>query len=647
MNKSYSLFFLLFFTTAVSAQTLFTYGNNAVSKEEFLKAYNKNRPTVKDKKQSLQEYLDLYEKFKLKVKDAEDEHLDTLSSILNDVNNFRSQVEIAYMNNDSIVNAMVNEAFQRQQKDIHLLHYYVLITDKMSPADTMIAYNAIHHAYDVFNMIRQKNLYPGDMISEINKGQADYTSLKNGDLGYITAFTLPYQYENIAYGLKPGEVSKPFRSKTGWHFFRSMGERKAIGRWKIAQIFFAIPPGSSEKEIAPIEQKADSIYNLIKAGTDFAALAKKYSQDRNTFMNGGQLPEFGTGKFDTTFESQVFDLKNDSDVSKPFRTIYGFHIVKRLAHSTAPSKTTDAYSDALKQEVLRDSRAQIAKEKFLEDISSKTKYNRNIAVTDADLIRYADSITVNKKMIIYPISNSIIFSFAYLNVTGKDWLQYVYNHITSELQGVPVDKAYLNKYINSTTLEYYKNHLEDYNTDFKYQMQEFKEGNMLFEIMQKNVWNKAAADSVGLLNYYNQHKEKYTWVKSADLIMYNCSDTSAVKEVTDALKSGKDWRTIVKESQGRIQADSNRYELSQIQTPTGAVFKEGSVLDPIINMDNTASLVQVLNLFPENEQRNFADSKGMVINDYQNFIEEQWLARLEKKYPVKVNEKVFNSLLKQ
>jgi peptidyl-prolyl cis-trans isomerase SurA len=642
MNKIYSLVFLLFFVTTLPAQTLFTYGDNAVSKEEFLKGYNKNRAAVTDKKQSLRDYLDLYIKFKLKVKSAEDEHLDTLSAIAEEVKNFRSQIEPSFLNNDSMVNVMVKEAFQRQQKDIHLVHYYAQVTDQMPPADSMIAYKAIYRAHDAFNMIRQKNLYPGDIIADINSDHGSYVPLRSGDLGYITAFTIPYVYENIAYTLKPGEVSEPFRTKNGWHFFRNAGERNAIGKWKAAQIFFAIPPRASDADILKIKNKADSVYQLLLSGADFAALAKQYSQDRNTYMNGGQLPEFGTGKYDTAFTAQVFALKNDSDFSAPFRTSFGYHIVKRLRHSPIPSIANEDYLAALKQQVLNDVRGATAKEKVMADIAAKVNYKRNVAVSDGDLLRYADSVVVNKKIAIYPISDSVIFSFTTKEIIGKDWLEYVY----AQTAGREIaNKALLDKYITSTTLDYYQDHLEEYNADFKYQMQEFKEGNLLFEIMQKNVWNKAATDSFGLQQYYNEHKEKYTWVKSADLIIFNCADKNAATEVKDALNSGKDWRLIAKESQGRIQADSNRYELSQVQIPAGTVFKEGLITEPLISLDNTASMIKVLKLYPDNEQRDFIDAKGMVTNDYQNLLEKQWLTELEKKYPVTINEKVFKSLL--
>jgi len=209
------------------------------------------------------------------------------------------------------------------------------------------------------------------------------------------------------------------------------------------------------------------------------------------------------------------------------------------------------------------------------------------------------------------------------------------------------DKTLYNKYVDDAALEYYRKHLEEYNADFKYQMQEFREGNMLFEIMERNVWNKAASDSIGLRNYYNEHKEKYIWAESADVLMFSCADKKAAEEAADALKSGKDWKKIAEDSQGRIQSDSGRYEITQLQVPEGTKLSEGLITGPLINTtDNSASVVKILKIHLANEQRSFDEAKGLVINDYQNYLEDKWIAVLKKKYPVKVNEVVFQSLLK-
>ena len=647
MKKFCFLFVLSLAAAQLFSQTLFTYGDDAVSKDEFLRAYNKNKTPVTDKEKALREYLDLYSKFKLKVKVAKEMQLDTLQQLQADMQNFRSQVEDAFMNNDKGLTDLVDEAFQRKQKDIHVLHFYIPITDKTTFADSLKAVAAIN---EVYTQLKNGNNNYDELAQDVSNR---FLAVQKADIGYITALSVPYQYENIIYSLKPGEASKPYRSKSAWHVFKNLDERKSVGKWKIAQILLALPPNTTPEITAAIEKKADSIYNRLKAGDDFATLAKKYSQDKLTYQNGGELPMFSTGKFDNIYESNVFQLKNDSDISKPFLTKYGYHIVKRLQVIPTPTdeKADENFVYTLKQQVLQDSRVNAAKQKFLEDVLVKIGYKRNKAVKEDELFQYADSVTANKKTGNYPVSNKTIFSFTKRNIKGADWLKFINDFRQNPaLNGNGKnfsDKELFDKYINTAALDYYRNHLEEYNADFKYQMQEFREGNMLFEIMERNVWSKASSDSAGLLKYYSEHQSKYLWASSVSVLLFSCTNNKAAQDAIDALKNGKDWRQIANESDGRVQADSGRYEITQIQVPAGTNIKEGLISDPVMNAtDNTASFVKVIKVFPADQQRSFEEARGLVINDYQNYLEDQWVAELKSKYPIKVNEAVFQSLLK-
>jgi len=205
----------------------------------------------------------------------------------------------------------------------------------------------------------------------------------------------------------------------------------------------------------------------------------------------------------------------------------------------------------------------------------------------------------------------------------------------------------MNKFISKTALDNYKKRLPDFNPEFKYQLQEFKDGNMLFEVMERNVWNKASNDSTGLKNYYALHKTKYTWNESADAVLISGSNKKTAKDAADQIKKGKSWKQVAEENASQIQTDSGRYELTQIPAKPNTKFVEGMVTEPLVNEnDGTATFVKILRIYPANQQRSFEEARGLVINDYQNFLEEKWIEQLKKKYPVKVNEKVFQSLLK-
>ncbi len=642
MKKIYFLLVLFLGIAQAFSQTLFTYGPYSVTKSEFLKAYNKNKTPVADKEKSLREYLDLYSKFKLKVKSAEIQRLDTIQQLQYDLQNFRSQVEEGYMNDEKGLNILVDEAIARSQKDIHLLHFYVPINTKMSPADTAKIYKAMKELSE--ELKKGQTGYP-EIVKEISE---KYTEVKGKDIGYITAFSLPYDIENLVYALHPGDISKLYRTKSALHIFKNAGERKSAGKWKVAQILISIPPDVSGNDLKALEHRADSVYQLLINGADFAETAKQFSEDKLTYMNGGELPEFGTGKYELPFETRVFELKHNGDISKPIFTDYGYHIVKRIDQRDAPADNKDEVAVALiKQQVLQDTRIDAAKAIFLKEVKIKTGFKRNPLVKEADLFRYADSVSAAGGIEYFPINNKTLFSFAKLSVRGIDWLNFVKDYkLNRDVYKGENNPELYDKYIETTALEYYRRHLEEYNTDFKNQLQEFKEGNMLFEIMERKVWSKASNDSVGLQKYYKEHFTKYLWAESADILLFNCSDEKTATKAATDLQKGKDWKLISEESEGKIQTDSGRYELGQIQFPAGTAIVEGLITKPLTNSgDNTSSLVKVLKIFPANQQRTFAEARGMVINDYQGFLEEKWINELKMHYPVKVDEAVFKSLL--
>ncbi len=646
MKKSYFLFALILFATTVAfSQPVFTYGTDKVQKDEFLRAYNKNKTPVEDKEKSLREYLDLYIRFKLKVKAAMALHLDTLETLKADVTNFRNQVQESYMNDERGVNALVNEAFDRSQKDLHVLHFFVSMDEKTLTQDSAREVKAINQVYD--DLRKGKTNY-GE-IAEDASGK--FSPVKKTDLGFITAFSLPYQYESILYGLKPGEASKPYRSKSGWHVFKLLEERKSVGKWRVAQVLLAFPPEGSGFKMEDYTTRADSFYRILSKGANFAEIAKDYSQDKLTYLNGGEIPEFGTGRFDLSFESEVFKLKKDGEISKPIQTPFGYHIVKRLGHTPTPSDRNDAgYMYELKQKVLQDDRVSAAREKFVRDVIVKTGYKRNALVKDAELFRFADSVKPGlspadiKK---FPVSNKIIFTFTKSSVKGADFLNFVRDYKSSELYRNESNTDLLQKYKEATALEYYKKHLEEYNPEFRYQMQEFKEGNMLFEIMERNVWSKAANDSIGLAKMYNSRKASYVWPESGDVLVFNCSNSKAAADGIALLKKGWTWKQVADSSAGTIQADSARYELNQIPLPEGIKPTAGVVGEPVVNnTDGTAIFVKVLRLYPTGQQRSFDEARGLVINDYQVQLEEEWVDSLKKKYPVKIDESLFKTLIK-
>lgn len=616
MKKTFLFFIFACLSSGISSQTLFTYGNNAVTKSEFLRAYNKNKTAVPDKAIAIREYLDLYIKFKLKVKAAKDIRIDTFASITNDLQNFRSQIEESYLNDESQVNKLVEEAFERSQKDIHVAYAFFPSKDY---SDSLAVDNA----------------------HKLSKE-------KWTDIGFITIFSLPYDFENIIYKLRPREESKPYRTKNGFYIFRSIEERKALGKITAAQILIALPEGTKAEDKINTLRIADSVYKSLLAGADFGEAAKNISNDKMTYMSGGIMPEFGVGKYSPDFENKVFAIEKDGEITSPFPTQFGFHIVKRISITEIPPDKNESYLYALRQQVLQDTRITSAKEKFVTAVLKKLNYKKNAAINENNLWKVTDSFIVsNKKITVAGLNaGTILFSLNNQNVKVSDWQSFVKAHRATGTNHLETNPELMKKFITATALENYKKKLPDLNPEFKYQLQEFKDGNMLFEVMERNVWNKASTDSTGLINYYKQHSTTYKWNESADAILISCSSEKLAKDVAEQFKKGKSWKSVAEENVSQLQADSARYELVQLPVKPNTKLVEGMITDPVVNEnDGTATIVKILKIYPANQQRNFEEARGLVINDYQNYLEEKWIEQLKKKYPVKINEQVLRSLL--
>ncbi|MEX0636947.1 MAG: peptidylprolyl isomerase, partial [Ferruginibacter sp.] len=590
---------------------------------------------------AVREYIYLYSNFKLKVKAAAELGIDTLPQIQYDISNFREQIMENYLNDEKVIDQLLQETFSRVKTDRRVLHFSIPVSVDASVADTQQAWAV---AKELHIQLKKGNTDYNEIIAK-----AGPSIIKQRDLGFITAFTLPYQYENIVYGLNKNEVSAPYRSKTAWHLFKLLEVRPSAGRWRIAQVLIAISPDADEARKAAAQSRANEAMGKINSVVPFAEVAKTYSDDKLTYLNGGEMPEFGTGTFTNEFESQVFNLKKDGDISQPFLTSFGYHIVKRMGFTPTPEIADEAYLFDLKQKLMRDERVNTEKEKFTRDLIEKVDVKELKEVKPADLSRYADSAITNtalKQTLVYPISNKNVLKVKNELVKGSDWLAFVQQYKTnlSEYKGETNSQLW-NKFVEITALNYYKKNLESYNQDFDFQMQEFKEGNMLFEIMERNVWGKAISDSAGLKEYYQYNASKFRWAESADVLIFNCNAPKVAEEAIIALKKGKNWRALAADQSAVMQADSGRYEIAQI---IGANFastpKKGNFSAITSNIDGTSTFVMYVNVYPPNQQRSFDEARGLVINEYQQVLEKNWIEELRKKYPVKVKEAMIKEM---
>ena len=622
------------------AQTLFTYGTKAVSQAEFIRAFEKN-PEPGSRKKALENYLPLFINYKLKVQDALDKKMDTLPNQQAELENYRLQLVDNFINTKANTKALVNEAFERSQKDILLGHLFI----GFNPNDSNSIKQAASQAAKSKAALEAKE----DFASVVNQYSTDDAiKASGGKAGWITVFSIPYTYESAVYELPVSGYSAIYKSTSGFHIFKKIQERPAQGKVKVAQIMLVnTEPGNQVNE-EKNKRLADSVYGALQNHTNFDSLAMEFSNDRTSYDNGGLLPEFGVGSYDASFEEQAFNLKTKGEISKPFKTAYGWHILK-LIDKTPVSKTIEDadQNNLLSEKVMSSGRAESAKNVYLQSQLPKLGF-KPATFNEKDLWQFTDSSITSGNVKGQKLTGkTVLFSFANTPVTADEWLQYVK---TIKLSPGGETKAYpdlLKAFILVEEQNYLHKNIQKIDPAFDLQFKEFKDANLLFEAMDKNVWNKASSDTAGLSAYYKNNRGKYRWGASANAVLITCTDSTIVDEVRDFVKKEPlQWRQLQEKYTENVIADSGRYELAQLPISNTNNLEKGTVTTPVKNdLDRSQTFACILDLLPANGERSFEDARGFVINDYQQVLESQWLAVLKKKYPVKVNKTVWDKLL--
>ena len=644
MKSPFIFTLLLAASFSLSAQTLFTYADKSVSASEYKKAFNKVYPVaVPDKAKKMREYLDLYINSKLKIHEAVSRGYDTMPAFREEYSALRNQVIENYMADAESMNELVSEAFDRSQKDINVQHIFIPYFQGPNNSDSAVVKLKIQEAY--------MELQSGKNFDDVAlKFSADPTVVQNkGRIGYITVFSLPYQLETVIYSLAPGKYSAPYKSNSGYHIFKNLNERKGVGRLKASQILIAVPPGTDSLSKNKLAALADSLYTRLQKGDDFGRLASRFSNDVVSAASNGSMPEFGLGTYEPAFENTAFSLATDGAYTKPFQTAHGYHIVKRTSLIPVPTVKNKKNLDIIRSLVEKDGRVKVAKDKLYNKVIARAGY-KQFNIDQTMLQMYFDSIFASRPPNLgNPVNKSTaLFTVGQSTKNVNDLVTYSIPNRYSQ-DGTTKSFAQLNEdFRKNAVMEYYRDHLEEFNEEFNAQMKELKDGNLFFDIMMREIWSNAQSDTSGQRAYYDQNKSKYKWSYSADAVIFYCGDEATAKTVRDAIiKDPAQWKQVLETYSDRLTSDSARFELSKIPGAQKATAKAGMVTGIIKNKDdNSASFAILFKIYPLPAQKSFEDARGDVVTDFQDAIDKRWIADLRKKYPVKVNEDVLKSIAK-
>jgi peptidyl-prolyl cis-trans isomerase SurA len=640
-----SLLFVLFLLN-VSAQTtsedvLFSVDDEPVYTSEFLRVYNKNLDLVQDESQKdVDSYLELFTNYKLKLKEARALGLHEKPSYLKELDTYIKQLSKSFLTDTKVTNTLVREAYQRISNEVKANHILVRVSENATPKDTLVAYNKILD-------LRNRTLTEGfeKVRKEVHNGQTVFGE----ELGYFAGFKMVYAFENAAFNTPVNAISDPFRTRFGYHFIKVFDKRKSRGERTVAHIMI------SNKQIDSTagnpETRIQDIYKKIKQGEDFESLAKQFSDDKGSAVKGGMLSPFSGGQLSSQeFEDAAFGLINIGDISEPIQSKFGWHIIK--LHEAKPVQSFEDLKSELEMKVKRDERSKLIDDALINKLRTKYKIGEEqpnldyfVSILNDDYFKRGwklpDNFDGDKPLIKIKDKQLTFQDF------GDFLLQSQKNIRSKDVYSILVSKQY-EAFLSNNLMQYQEDNLEIENEDFAHIVNEYRDGLLLFDLMETTIWNVVKTDSIGLQRFYSEHKNDYVFPERIDAIVASSANQKVLKKVHKFL----DKQIAIDQIKNLV---NNNGEVNIIFTsgimdkehqalPSNYTFEKG--ISKIYKHNNSFVLVQTKEVLPET-LKTFEEDKGNIIGDYQVYKENSWLETLKNKYKIEVNQEVLRSVKTQ
>ncbi|MFT3740286.1 MAG: peptidylprolyl isomerase [Breznakibacter sp.] len=609
--------------------------------DEFEYVYNKNNQ-LSQTPLSSKEYLDLFVNYKLKVTDAVQKGYDTTQTFQNEFSYYRDELSKPYLNDKKTEDNLAQEAYQRLLNEVDASHIMVRLPQMPTPQDTLAAYNK---AKGILERVRK-----GDAFDELAFQLSEDPSAKQnrGRLGYFSGFQMVYPFESAAYRTPVGQVSDIVRSQFGYHIIKVHDKRPAGGEILTAHIMKMFPVDAPETVKESAKKTIDSLYVLVLDGADFGTLARENSDDRNSAMNNGELPWFNTGRMIPEFAQPAFALAENGQVSKPIQTPFGWHIIKRLDHR--PVASFDDMKEEIYQRIAHDERAFAGQNAVLERIKAETDFVANKAnLEPIKSLVGQEGMTDSVFFATSPKQNLPVCSFAKQIRTQQQFIGYLKAQPSFSVgRGTGEIDQHFDNYCKNELLAYEKTQLAKKYPEYRYLVSEYHDGLLIFDISQKEVWNKAAADTTGLDLFFADNRQRYPKPEQWDGVIYYCNDQATYDKlksvlstdtaVNDSIISGFGLSsTEVKTEKGKFAkgekaiVDANFFN----EANANVVYPSGFTKALIIGKINPASIYGL------------DEIRGQVLSDYQTELEKRWVESLKAKYSPKINYKALKKIKTQ
>jgi peptidyl-prolyl cis-trans isomerase SurA len=617
--------------------------NDKVYKSDFEQIFWKNKKEDVTNKAELDEYLDLFVKFKLKVEAAEELGLDTTKKFRDEFRGYEIQLQKPYLADTTVNEALINEAYYRTVNELRASHLLILVDEDALPADTLKAYNKV---LSIRNDILKGKLTFDEAAIKYSEDKS--AASNKGDLGFFSAFRMVYPFEDAAYKTNIGDVSMPFRTQFGYHLVKPTETRKSRGKVKVAHVMVRVKKDATDEDKANAKKKINEIYAKAKAGEDFGTLVRDYSDDRNSVRKNGELEWVVAGRYFQEFEDAAFVLKSNGAISEPVLTQAGWHILKRI--DFMPVDDITALRNELKNKIQKDvPRSQKTKSSFVNKLKKEYAFMESTKNLQAFYAKVDKTIENNEWTADKAEGMTAeIFSFAGKSYSQEDFANFIENTQRFNVGQSKID--YLNQlyknYVNTELIEFEKTQLATKYPQYKSLLQEYRDGILLFEINDQKVWSYAIKDTAGLQKFYEANKNDHQWEERVDARIFTSLNKKTIKKAYKYVKSGKLRNDSIinllnEDSQLNINFESGRYEVAQNDYLKDKNWKEG-VNKPVMQ-DNKYVLIAIDKVLPPGPKA-LKEARGAYTAAYQEYLEKQWVDELKAKYKVTINKDVLYSI---
>lgn len=646
-SNPFVVFVYLLFTSVLFAQNspksvLFTIDEKPYFTDEFVRVYNKNIDLVKDESQKdLNQYLELFVAYKLKISKANKLGLQNGQQYINELKSYRSQLSKNYTSDSKVTKSLIEEGYNRMQKEVKAAHILIKCDENASPEDTLKAYK---HTLEI-----RKRILAGENFEEVAQQVSQDPSAKEnkGNLGYFSAFRMVYPFETAAYTTKVGEVSLPVRTKFGYHLVKVLDIRDNRGEVTVAHIMILKAQGATPENEAKTSSTIQDIYAKLKQGESFEALANQFSEDKNSSPRGGVLPRFASGQLSSEiFENKAFELQKVGDYSEPFESQFGWHIVKLIEKH--PVKKLEEMERELDAKIRKDDRSRIITNTLNAKLRNKYKVSRNekmyakikALVTDKYYTTEWKQPEETKDF------DGELAKIEGKSVMGTTFLSELNSKQKSKLTIKPIGKLVdyvYNGFIDNQLNTYYNDNLEEEFPEFANIVEEYRDGLLLFDLMEKEIWNKAKQDSIGLKNFYTANQAKYQWKNRVDVVVISSAKENSIKEAKKLLKKETKLDDIKAKLNTKevVNVMIKEETLEEGDATKNIAFKTG--ISEVYKDKDFYFVNNVVKVIPAGT-KTLEETKGRVVNDYQQYLEDNWVSELKKEFKVKINNEVFEQL---